>query len=124
MSAALEQPRPILEMAIEPETVMAAMSAIMGGTNASQAPGTIAIDPERVEHDLARLVLTLVEFLRRLLELQAIRRMEAGGLSEDEEERVGLTLMRAREKVLELATSFGLAESDLGLDLGPLGKLM
>ena len=83
----------------------------------------IAIDPERVQHDLARLVLALVEFLRRLLELQAIRRMEAGSLTLDEEERIGTTLMLARERVLELAEGFGLKPSDLNLDLGPLGRL-
>ncbi len=83
----------------------------------------IAIDPERVQHDLARLVLALVEFLRRLLELQAIRRMEAGSLTLDEEERIGTTLMLARERVLELADGFGLKPSDLNLDLGPLGRL-
>ena len=88
------------------------------------ASGTLAIDPDRVEHDLARLVLTLVEFLRRLLELQAVRRMEAGSLTPDQEENVGLTLMRARDKVLELAKHFGLEERDLTLQLGPLGRLM
>ncbi len=88
------------------------------------APRTLAIDPERVEQDLAKLVLTLMEFLRQVLELQAIRRMEAGRLSEEEEERVGLTLMRARAKIVELAGSFGLTEQDLTLRLGPLGRLV
>jgi hypothetical protein len=88
-----------------------------------RANNAIAIDPDRVQHDLARLVLALVEFLRRLLELQAIRRMEAGTLTEDEEERIGMTLMRARDRVLELADGFGLKPSDLNLDLGPLGRL-
>lgn len=86
--------------------------------------GKLAIDPERVEQDLARLVLALMEFLRQVLELQAIRRMEAGRLTEDEEERVGLTLMRARAKIVELAGQFGLSEQDLSLRLGPLGRLV
>ena len=85
--------------------------------------GKIALGPETVEQDLARLVLALLEFLRQLMELQAIRRMEAGHLSEAEEERVGLTLMRAAAKIREMATSFGLDPDDLKLDLGPLGSL-
>jgi hypothetical protein len=91
---------------------------------AARRGAAVNLDPETVQHDLAKLVLTLVEFLRRLLEMQAVRRMEAGSLTEDEEERVGLTLMKAREQVLVLAEQFGLSEKDLTLDLGPLGRLM
>lgn len=80
------------------------------------------IDPERVEQDMARLVLGLMEFLRKLMELQAIRRMEAGSLTPDEEERLGLTLMRAEEALHRLAAQFGLQPEDLSLDLGPLGR--
>ncbi len=86
--------------------------------------GVLTLDPDRVEHDIAKLVLTLVEALRRLLEMQAVRRMQAGKLSEDEEERLGLTLMRAEERIRELARQFGLQPKDLSIDLGPLGRLM
>jgi hypothetical protein len=82
--------------------------------------GRIALDPDRVERDLARLVLALIELLRGLMELQAIRRMEAGSLTESEEARLGETLMRARERIEELAERFGLAPEDLVLDLGAL----
>lgn len=85
--------------------------------------GRLAIDPDRVERDLARLVLAILEFLRQLMELQAIRRVEAGSLSEAEEERLGTALMRAHDRLRELAAAFGLAEEDLALDLGPLGHL-
>lgn len=110
---------------LDVETVTAAMQAAFAARAAqSQTPDAIiALDPDRVQHDLARLVLGLVEMLRRLLELQAVRRMEAGSLSPDEEERVGLTLMRAREQIITLAKGFGLEASDLSLDLGPLGRL-
>ena len=81
------------------------------------------LDPERVERDLTRLVLALIEFVRQLLEAQAIRRMEAGRLTPEQEERLGDTLMRARERLLEIAAKFDLAEEDLRLDLGPLGRL-
>ncbi|BAM87509.1 putative gas vesicle synthesis protein GvpK [Bradyrhizobium oligotrophicum S58] len=86
--------------------------------------GSINLDPDKIEHDLARLVLTLIEFLRRLLELQAIRRMEANELSEDEEERVGLALMRAAAQVSRLARELGVDPRELNLQLGPLGRLL
>ncbi|WP_242531269.1 gas vesicle protein K [Roseococcus thiosulfatophilus] len=84
----------------------------------------LALAPENMEQDLSRLVLTLVEFLRRLLEAQAVRRMEGGGLDADEAERLGLGLMRAREAVVSLCGKLGIAPETLNLDLGPLGRLM
>lgn len=89
---------------------------------ASDAQGRIQIDPENVEHDLARLVLGLMEFLRQLMELQAIRKMENGLLSPEKEEELGTTLMRAQAAIEDMATRFGLTPADLSLDLGPLGK--
>lgn len=80
-------------------------------------------DPEDVRRSVAKLVLTLVEFIRQVLERQAIRRMEAGTLTEGETESVGLALMRLEETVRELGSQFGLAPEDLKLDLGPIGKL-
>lgn len=84
--------------------------------------GRVNIDPDTVEQDLARLVLGLMAFLRQLMELQAIRRMEAGTLGPEDEERLGLTLMRAESALQDLAAKFGLTPADLSLDLGPLGK--
>ena len=81
-------------------------------------------DPEDVRRSVAKLVLTLVEFIRQILERQAIRRMEAGTLTEGETESVGLALMRLEETVRDLGTQFGLAPEDLTLDLGPIGKLV
>jgi hypothetical protein len=80
-------------------------------------------NPEDVERSVAQLVLALVEFLRRLLERQAIRRMEGETLSPAEIERVGLALMRLEKTVHDLAKQFRLEPEDLNLDLGPLGKL-
>ncbi len=69
-------------------------------------------------------MLTLIEFVRQLLERQAVRRMEGGSLSEEEVERVGLALMKLEQKVHELAGQFGLEPSDLNINLGPLGDLL
>ncbi len=88
------------------------------------APVRLAIDPDRVEQDLCRLVLTLVEFLRRLMEAQAIRRLEAESITAEEAERLGLTLMRAQQAVLSLCERLGVAPDSLNLDLGPLGRLL
>ncbi len=84
----------------------------------------INIDPKNVEKGLAKLVLTLVELIRKLLEKQAMRRVEAGSLSEEEIERVGETLMKLENKVKELKEIFGLKDEELNLNLGPLGDLM
>jgi hypothetical protein len=81
-------------------------------------------NPEDVRRSVAKLVLTLVEFIRQVLERQAIRRMEAGTLTAEETESVGLALMRLEETVRDLGSQFGLAPEDLNLDLGPIGKLM
>ncbi len=86
--------------------------------------GRVSIDPDRVEQDLARLVLTLVEFLRRLMEAQAVRRMEAETITPEEAERLGLTLLRSRDAVVSLCEKLGVAPDSLNLDLGPLGRLM
>lgn len=90
----------------------------------ASAPARWNADPNDVKRSVARLVLALVEFLRKLLERQAIRRMEAGTLTDEETERVGLALMRLEETVVELAAQFDLKPEDLNLDLGPIGKLM
>lgn len=87
-------------------------------------PDRINVDPEGLEQGLAQLVLTLIEFLRQVLERQAIRRMEGGSLNEEEVERVGLALMKLQDKVHELAEDFGLRPSDLNINLGPIGDLL
>lgn len=88
------------------------------------APPRWNADPEDVRRSVAQLVLTLVEFIRQLLERQAIRRMEEGTLSAAQTESVGLALMRLEETVREIAAQFGLEPGDLNLDLGPVGRLM
>ena len=79
---------------------------------------------ENIEQGLAKLVLSLIEVLRQLLERQAIRRMEGGSLNEDQVESMGEALMKLEAKIHELAGYFGISPSDLNLDLGPLGSLL
>ncbi|MCX4547124.1 gas vesicle protein K [Streptomyces sp. NBC_01565] len=87
-------------------------------------PQRMDLDPDTVERDLACLVLTVIELLRQLMERQALRRVETGGLTEDQEERLGLTLMLLEDRMEVLRCRFGLQPEDLNIDLGPLGKLL
>jgi actin-like ATPase involved in cell morphogenesis len=91
---------------------------------ADSLPPRINVDAESVEQGLAKLVLTLIELIRRLLEKQAVRRMEGGGLSPAQVEELGLALMKLEAKMAELKAQFDLADEDLNLDLGPIGRLI
>lgn len=84
----------------------------------------IKLDPDNIEKGLAQLVLTLLELLRQLMERQAIHRIETGGLTDSQIERMGRTFLKLEEKIAELREYFGLEEEDLNINLGPLGKLM
>ena len=90
---------------------------------AAAQPSRWNADADDVRRSVAKLVLTLVEFIRRVLERQAIRRHEQGTLSPAETESVGTALMRLEETIAEMAQTFGLDPKDLNLELGPLGKL-
>ena len=102
----------------ELESLRADLRRVAGG------PARWNADPEDVQRSVVRLVLALVEFLRKLMERQAIRRMEAGTLEPQQIEDMGVALMRLEETVADLAARFGLTPEELNLDLGPLGKLM
>ena len=86
--------------------------------------GRINADPTTVEQGLAKLVLTLIEFIRQLLEKQAMRRMDAGSVTDDEIERMGETFMKLEQRMHELKVAFGLEDEELNLSLGPLGDLL
>jgi hypothetical protein len=86
----------------------------------SMIPERISADPEIVENGLAKLVLSIIELVRRLLEKQALRRMDAGNLSDEEIERLGNALMKLEDKMSELKRLFGLSDEDLNLKLGPV----
>jgi hypothetical protein len=87
-------------------------------------PRRINADPEGVERGLAKLVLTLIELLRQLMERQALRRIEAGSLDDEEIERLGQTFLKLGVRMEELKQTFGLEDEDLNLNLGPLGNLL
>lgn len=93
-------------------------------TIGDSAASRINATPENAGHGLAKLVLTLIELIRKLVEKQAIRRVEGGSLSEDEIERLGETLMKLELKMEELKKVFDLTDEDLNINLGPLGDLM
>lgn len=86
-------------------------------------PDRINAQPDSAAEDLGRLVLTLVEVVRKVLEHQAVRRMDSGTLSPEEVERLGLALLRLSERMNELKATFGMRDEDLDIDLGPLGRL-
>ena len=100
------------------DTAAAALHAL-----ARALPERINADPEHVEQGLARLVLTVIELLREVLEHQAIRRMDGGTLTDEEIERLGLALLKLNHRMGELKGTFGLTDEDLNIDLGPLGRL-
>ncbi|WP_392959298.1 gas vesicle protein K [Streptomyces sp. LN245] len=94
------------------------------GARGRAAGRRINTDPDTVERDLLRLVLTLVELLRQVMERQALRRVDQGDLSEEDEERLGATLMVLHDRMRDLCATHGLTMEDLNLDLGPLGPLL
>lgn len=103
-----------------------------GGTGTGQPawdsagflPRRVNADPASVEKDVAKLVLSLVDLVRQLMERQAVRRVNAGSLSEDQVERMGETFLRLDRKMVELRIAFGLESEDLNLNLGPIRDLL
>lgn len=103
---------------------MSEMSDLTPDQNLAGPSSRVDCTAENIEQGLAKLVLSLIELLRQLLERQAIRRMEGGALSDDQVENMGEALMKLEAKVRELSEHFGLSPADLNLDLGPLGNLL
>ncbi len=111
---------------ITPDEVESAVAELKRELETLSGGTTQRIDcnSENLEQGLAKLVLGLIELLRRLLERQAIRRMEGGSLSDPQVEEMGAALMKLEQKIHELASQFGLKPEDLNLELGPLGNLL
>ena len=105
------------------EELQALASELKQRVEARMAPARWNADPDDVRRSVMQLVLTLVDFVRQIMERQALRRVDEGSLSPDEIERVGLALMKLEETINELARQAGLDPADLNLDLGPVGRL-
>jgi len=101
-----------------------AMAPVGDRLKSVPSPPRLALKQDDARNGLGRLVLTLVELIRELLERQAIRRMEAGSLTDAEIEKLGATFMQLSEQMDRLKKEFGLDDEDLNIDLGPLGKLL
>jgi hypothetical protein len=99
-----------------------------GAISPAGAPGSqthrLSLDRDKTRNGLGQLVLTLIKLVHELLERQAIRRLEAGTLTDEQIERLGLTLMQQAQEIDRLRQEFGLKEEDLNIDLGPLGQLL
>jgi hypothetical protein len=108
----------------EPENDVLTAAATRNADSRYRLSNRIATDKDTVERDLIKLVLTIVELLRQLMERQALRRVDEGDLTEDEEERIGLTLMLLEDRMTQLRDRYDLTPEDLNLDLGPLGPLL
>lgn len=117
------RPQPATLSPIEVQEIESLRTEIARMAKATEPPRWNA-NPDDVRRSVMKLVLTLVELIRQLLERQAIRRMDAGTLTEEETEAIGLALMRLEETIRELAAQSGLSPEDLNLDLGPVGRLM
>jgi len=111
------------EMVKAESKVMSDFARVMAPYGPANPP-RIELKPDDVKNGLGKLVLTLVELLRELLERQAIRRIEGGSLTDAEIERLGTTFMRLAEEMDRLKREFGLHDDDLNIDLGPLGSLL
>jgi Gas vesicle protein K len=111
---------------LSPDDVEHAVSELRRQLQTAAAGGAGRVDcsPETIEQGLAKLVLSLIDLLRQLLERQAIRRMEGGSLTEQQVEQMGEALMKLESKLRELAEHFGLTPEELNLSLGPLGNLL
>ena len=99
-------------------------ASVNSNTGPAATVGGLNLESDDLKNGLGRLVLTLVKLLHELLERQALRRMDAGSLSDDEIERLGLAFMKQAEEIDRLRKEFGLEVEDLNLDLGPLGRLL
>jgi hypothetical protein len=122
----LKTPPPEIPSPVEPEVETNHPAEFVAELRrvADRLPERVNIDAQSVEQGLAKLVLTLIELIRRLLEKQAVRRMEGGGLTAEQVEELGLALMKLEEKMAELKEHFGLEDEELNIDLGPIGKLI
>jgi hypothetical protein len=120
----LPEPAPVESQALSDFAKIMHGGTPLPARSAPGQPPRINLDQDNIKNSLGQLVLTLVKLLHELLERQGIRRIEAGSLTDDQIERLGLTLMKQAQEIDRLRQEFGLEEEDLNIDLGPLGQLL
>lgn len=109
---------------VEPVTGVFPPRSAHRAPSASSLTQRMETDPESIERDLFKLVLTIIELVRQLMEAQALRRVDEGDLSEEQIEALGLGLSRLEEAMEDLKSRYDLTTADLNIDLGPLGTLL
>ncbi|HEV2390238.1 MAG TPA: gas vesicle protein K [Nitrososphaerales archaeon] len=77
-------------------------------------------DGAKLQNGLAKLVLTIAELLKEVLERQALRRVESGSLTREEVERLGLAFMAIDRKLVEMSREFGMKPGELRAELASL----
>jgi hypothetical protein len=80
-------------------------------------------DPKDIEKNLAKLVITITELLRRVMEREALRQVQNGVIGAVDRRKLGLALKALAKKMELIRATFGLDEEDINMDLGPLGKM-
>ncbi|MBY0262280.1 MAG: gas vesicle protein K [Phycisphaerales bacterium] len=110
----------LLATAVEPQKLIDQIAGSGKGSSGQR----LNIDPQDVRKGLGQLVMTVMKLLHEVLERQAVRRMEAGTLSDDQIERLGTTLMLQNVEIKKICDELGVDEKDLNMDLGPLGRLL
>lgn len=119
---------PVPDLGSVSETMAHALRLVQAPPHAAGEPQTpahrVRTNPDTVGEDLLKLVLTLVELLRQLIERQALRRADTGDLTDAQEEELGATLLALHDRMAELCAQHGYTLADLNLDLGPLGSLL
>lgn len=110
----------LLATTVEPQRLIDQIAGSGKGSSGQR----LNIDPQDVRKGLGQLVMTVMKLLHEVLERQAVRRMEAGTLSDDQIERLGTTLMLQDLEIKKICDELGVDEKDLNMDLGPLGRLL
>lgn len=72
---------------------------------------TLRIDEDNLTAGLLTLVVTLVEIIQEALETQAVRRIEGGTLTAEEQERLGNALLQLDEAMAQIKLDHGITDS-------------
>jgi hypothetical protein len=79
---------------------------------------TLTIDEHNLKNGVLTLVVTLVELIQDALEGQALRRLEGGDLTDEEQERLGQALLDLDDALESIKADHGLTSSVADLRRG------